>query len=556
MHELLELFVELTNRVGLIIMLAFVFSKTSAFKNVFVKKDALTFSEKVIMALFYGGLGILGSLSGIAFKGAIVNTRVIGVVVGGLLGGPLVGAMAGAFAGIHRYMIDPGGMTSFACAVSTIVEGVFAGYLSHRFWRTSKPVIFAWLTGSVAEILQMAILLLLVRPLAYAENLVSIISGPMIIMNAIGIAVFIAITQNIKQLQDSEAAFRAEQTLRIADRTSQFFRMGLTSEAAIAITDIILEMTDFSAVAMTDEVSILAHTGMGNDHKRVGENIETDMTRHVLMTGEPLINQNVHAINEFYSKHNLKSAILVPLKLKQKTVGTLKLYKDKENDIKRVDEELAIGLANLFSTQLELSQIEEEKSLRDKAELNALQAQINPHFLFNAINTIVSLIRTDPDQARELMIHLGDYYRNNMQFNKDMIPIKDELKHIEAYLKIEKARFGDKLQIIYEVDQEIERKVPPLLVQPLVENAVKHGIFPKESTGTIHIRVYEKDKFLRIEVEDDGVGMDGKINDDSIGLMNVEKRLKVIYGHDYEFDIESEKNNGTKVMVSIGEVSV
>jgi len=530
MHELLELFIELTNRVGLIIMLAFVFSKTRAFKSVFAQKNTLTFNEKLVMALFYGGLGILGTLSGIAFKGAIVNTRVIGVVVGGLLGGPLVGGLAGVFAGVHRYMIDPGGMTSFACAISTIVEGVFAGYLSHRFWQTSKPVLFAWLTGSVAEILQMTILLIIVRPFSYAENLVSIISGPMIIMNAIGIAVFVLVTQNIRQLKDSEAAFRAEQTLRIADRTAQYFKMGLTSEAAIAITEIIYEMTEFNAVAITNESSILAHTGIGNNHERVGESIETEMTKHVLLTGEPLINQNVSGINDFYATYNFKSAILVPLKLKYKTVGTLKLYKDKENNISRVDEELAIGLANLFTTQLELSQIDEERRLRDKAELNALQAQINPHFLFNAINTIVSLIRTNPDEARELMIHLGDYYRNNMQFNKDMISVRDELKHIEAYLKIEKARFGEKLQINYEISHDIDRKIPPLLIQPLVENAVKHGVFPKESCGTVTIRVKNDLEYLHIEVEDDGVGMSESVKGNNIGLSNVERRLKAIYG--------------------------
>jgi len=556
MHELLELFIELTNRVGLIIMLAFVFSKTRAFKSVFAQKNTLTFNEKLVMALFYGGLGILGTLSGIAFKGAIVNTRVIGVVVGGLLGGPLVGGLAGVFAGVHRYMIDPGGMTSFACAISTIVEGVFAGYLSHRFWQTSKPVLFAWLTGSVAEILQMTILLIIVRPFSYAENLVSIISGPMIIMNAIGIAVFVLVTQNIRQLKDSEAAFRAEQTLRIADRTAQYFKMGLTSEAAIAITEIIYEMTEFNAVAITNESSILAHTGIGNNHERVGESIETEMTKHVLLTGEPLINQNVSGINDFYATYNFKSAILVPLKLKYKTVGTLKLYKDKENNISRVDEELAIGLANLFTTQLELSQIDEERRLRDKAELNALQAQINPHFLFNAINTIVSLIRTNPDEARELMIHLGDYYRNNMQFNKDMISVRDELKHIEAYLKIEKARFGEKLQINYEISHDIDRKIPPLLIQPLVENAVKHGVFPKESCGTVTIRVKNDLEYLHIEVEDDGVGMSESVKGNNIGLSNVERRLKAIYGDLYEFEIDSEKDKGTKVRISIGEVSV
>jgi two-component system sensor histidine kinase LytS len=536
---MLNLLFELANRVGLLIMLAFVFSKTSVFKNILIRRKKLSFKEKLIMALFYGGLGILGSLSGIEFRGAIVNTRVIGVVIGGLLGGPTVGVLSGVIAGLHRYLIDPGGMTSFACTVSTIIEGLLAGYLSDRFQRSSKPVLFAWVTGSAAEIMQMVVIIVLARPYAYSSNLVSIIGVPMIVMNGIGIALFVAIIENIKQLQLSEAAFRAEQTLQIADKTTQYFKQGLNSNAAQQITEIIMEMTDFQAAAITDGTTVLAHTGMGKDHSRVGQEIETDMTRHVLLSGEPLINQNAEEMAILYTNYDLKCAIIVPLKLKAETIGTLKLYKDKENSISKVDEELAIGMAKLFSTQLELSQIEEKEALRAKAELDALQAQINPHFLFNAINTIVSLIRTEPDEARELLIHLGDYFRNNMQFNKEMIPISDELKNIEAYLKIEKARFGAKLLIDYDISETLDALIPP------------HGIFPKETQGEVKIKIYQ-DETLHLIVEDDGVGMSDDKKKDAIGLQNVKKRLHSIYGKNFKFDIESAKDKGTKVSIEIG----
>ena len=208
-------------------------------------------------------------------------------------------------------------------------------------------------------------------------------------------------------------------------------------------------------------------------------------------------------------------------------------------------------MAKLFSTQLELSQIEEKEALRAKAELDALQAQINPHFLFNAINTIVSLIRTEPDEARELLIHLGDYFRNNMQFNKEMIPISDELKNIEAYLKIEKARFGAKLLIDYDISETLDALIPPLLLQPIVENAVKHGIFPKETQGEVKIKIYQ-DETLHLIVEDDGVGMSDDKKKDAIGLQNVKKRLHSIYGKNFKFDIESAKDKGTKVSIEIG----
>lgn len=546
----MQLFFELANRVGLVIMLALVFSVTKVFKQVFVTKEALTLKDKLIMALFYGGLGILGSVSGIAFKGAIVNARVIGVVVGGLLGGPTVGLLSGVIAGAHRYFIDPVGMTSFACAISTISEGLLAGLLSERFKRSNNPVLAAWLIGTLAEILQMSMILIMVKPHDYAVSLVSIIGGPMIVMNAIGIALFIVIIENIKRIKDSEVASRAQQALKIADETTQYFKKGLNSKSSKVITNKILEMTDFKAVAITDKHKILAHAGFGEEHRESGHPIETDMTKHVLLTGEALINQNTKGVSCLYEKYKLNSAVVVPLKLKEDTIGTLKLYKEKENSISLVDEELARGLSNLFSTQLELSHIETQEALRQQAELNALQAQINPHFLFNAINTIVSLIRTDPNNARELLIHLGNYFRNNMQFNRETIPIKDELKNIDAYLKIEKARFGEKLWVEYNVASDLEFEIPPLLIQPLVENAVKHGIFPKVGQGTIKINIF-KDECINIVVQDDGVGMTKEKKKDAIGLKNVQQRLKTFYGDQYVFDIVSAEGEGTKVHIRL-----
>ncbi|MBN2797489.1 MAG: histidine kinase [Clostridia bacterium] len=544
------LFFELANRVGFLIMISFVFSRTKPFKHIFVTNIKLKFTDQLIMACVFGGLGILGTYTGIDFKGAIVNTRVIGVVVGGLIGGPIVGMLSGFIAGLHRYLIDPLGPTSISCAISTLVEGTLAGYLSISFVKSKNPILFAWVTGTVAEFLQMVIIIIVARPYAYATNLVSIIGMPMIIMNAIGISVFIAIVDNIKKLQDSEAALRAQQTLKIADETLQYFRRGL-KEGVKQVTEIIYQMTDFKAVVITDHERILGNAGILEAYNREGFPIETDMTRHVLETGHYLISQNTQGVNCLYKNLALNSAIIVPLKLKNKTVGTLKLYKSEVNGISIVDEELARGLGKLFSTQLELSQIEKEANLRTKAEIQALQAQINPHFLFNAINTIVSLIRTSPQDARNLLIHLGDYFRNNLQTTQAFINIKDELKHVETYLEIEKARFGDKLNVTYDLPDEMDFQIPPLMLQPIVENAVKHGIFPKADQGNVHIRIYFDEQFSWIQVEDDGVGMDMSKWREGFGLENVKKRLKAIYGDQHYFEIVSEPSQGTSVKIGL-----
>ncbi len=548
---MLNLFYELANRVGLIIMISFVFSRSSVFKKILLKKRELSLKEQIVMGLFFGGLGIIGTYTGISYSGAIVNTRVIGVVVGGLLGGPVVGVLAGASAGIHRFLIDPVGMTAISCAISTTCEGILAGMLSEKFSRSNNQVLFAWQVGITAEIMQMLIIFIIVRPLSYTSNLIGIIGVPMILMNAIGIAIFISIVGSIKKLQNSEAAFRAQQTLLIADQTLQYFRLGLSITSAKEISSIIYKMTDFKAVTITDKKVILAHSYARGVKDHIGEEIKTNITKHAIDTGEVLIEQNSNEIDSVFKSGKLKSIIVVPLKLKNDVVGTLKLYKEKEYAISIVDEEVAKGLGKLFSTQLEISRVGKQEELRTKAELKALQAQINPHFLFNAINTIVSMIRTTPTEARELLIHLGDYFRKNLQITKDFIHIIDEVKHIEAYLKIEKARFGEKLNIIYDIADNLDYYIPPLLIQPLVENAVKHGVFPKSSKGTILITMEEENDILYIIVEDDGVGMNFEINDDSIGLMNVRKRLKAVYNEGSNLNIVTEENVGTSVIVEI-----
>ncbi len=222
--------------------------------------------------------------------------------------------------------------------------------------------------------------------------------------------------------------------------------------------------------------------------------------------------------------------------------------------------ELALGLALLFSTQIELSKLDYQSELLAKAELKALQAQINPHFLFNAINTIVSLIRTQPDNARRLLIHLGNYFRKNLQQNTEEVNIHKEIEHINSYVEIEKARFGDNLKIIYDISEDVDCLLPPLLLQPIVENAIKHGVLEKIEGGTVEILAIDNDNETKIMVKDDGVGMSkelieslllGKIESDSIGLINVNNRLKNKYGEKYGLDIESEKDKGTTVTIRI-----
>lgn len=556
---LLLIFKSLSNRVGIIILLAFLMSKVNLFRRL-IAKEKIQIEDKILLSIIFGVYGIIGTYTGIHVDGAIANARVVGVFVGGLLGGPFVGILSGIIAGGHRFLVDIGGFTALACAISTIVEGIMAGYLKTRMDRAERKVLFALLTGMVAEAVQMIIILLVAKPFPQAWKLVEVIGIPMIIANGAGIALFISITDSIYRDLDTAAAYQAQLALKIATKSLQFFRKGLNETTAYETARIIKNMTHVKAVAFTDKEKVLAHVGTGEDHHKVGNSIMTNLTKDILKKGHSIVANSKEEIDCPDEHCKLKSAIIVPLWEENQIVGTLKLYKEEENSITKVETELAVGLAHLFSTQLELSKVDYQAELLAKSELKALQAQINPHFLFNAINTIVSLIRTHPNNARKLLINLGDYFRNNLQEVSEEVDLHKEIENINSYLELEKARFGEKLNIIYDIPQDLECKLPPLLLQPIVENAVKHGVLKKIEGGTIEIKARYSDIGVILTVRDDGVGMDEetlsslfnkKEGLSSIGLSNVNNRLVTKYGKGYGLKIESKLNKGTLVTMVI-----
>lgn len=552
---MLDLFIQLVYRVGFIIMIAFVFSKSSISKNI-ISDGNLTLNKKISLGIFFAILSIIGTYTGISFEGAIVNTRVIGAAVGGLIGGPITGIIAGAIAGLHRYLIDIDGFTAISCGISTTLEGLLAGLLSASFYRAQDKVTFAVALGIVAEVLQMVIILLIAKPFSDALHLVSIIALPMIFMNSVGIGIFINIIENIKKVSELEGAFRSYQTFLIADKTLGDLRSNLDYDSAQNIAETIFNATDFDAVSITNDEIILAHIGIGNDFYNVGQALDEGFV-------ETFLNENtgIH-INTNISFNNkdcpFEKSIIVPLLVSEEIIGTLKLFKGEKSATTQSDIELAKGLGNIFSTQLELSKLDYQKNLRIKAELHALQAQINPHFLFNAINTIVSLTRTNQEKARELLVYLSDYFRHNMNNEKDLITLEKELNHVNAYYKIEKARFGDKLISNFSNNIEGTIYVPPLIIQPIIENSIKHGILKKINGGAIDLSINSNNNEVFIEITDNGIGMTkekleevNKFGSNTVGINNVQKRLKTIFHEKASITIESQLNQGTKVLINL-----
>jgi len=205
--------------------------------------------------------------------------------------------------------------------------------------------------------------------------------------------------------------------------------------------------------------------------------------------------------------------------------------------------------------------LEEQERLLLQTRMEALQNQINPHFLFNTLNSVSSLVRFDPDTARDVIIKLATILRRLLNSGDAFVPLREELEFIDNYLDIEVVRFGrDKLQVVKELDAaSLDVMVPAMLLQPLVENSIKHGLAPKIEGGSIFIRSRLSDSKLIVEVEDDGVGMGAAhllekptgLGGTGIGMANVAERLKVLYGDTARMTIDSHEGKGTLIRLRI-----
>ena len=555
---ILELSFGLLERLGLIVIFAFIMSKTMFFKK-YVVSDSPSLAEKVLYGLFWGLLGILMTLLGTPVSGGVANSRTIPVLLSGIIGGPFVGVISGLIAGLHRMFFFQGGdLTAFSCGVSTVIAGLIGGYSKAKLDSKKNKYFYGFLLGIFVEVIQMALILILARPFEEAYALVEIIFLPMTFLNALGIGMFLLFIQQIYDENENASARMAHLSLQIANSTLQFLRKGLNEASAKAVAQIIYKLTDYDAVAITNNDQILSHIGVGEDHHIVGGHIWTEKTRKSIELGEIQFGQNRSEIGCSESHCKLSSVIVFPLKVNEKAIGTLKVYRIRENTVLKTDIELVKGLGALFSTQLELGLVEKQKSLRAKAELNALRAQIKPHFLFNALNAIMSLTRTDPDKARLLLQELSIVLRNGFKNNEPFVPLSEELRFIEAYLNIENARFPDKLKVEMYIEEGIDLLLPPLILQPLVENAVKHGIQKKQGVGTLKLNIHRVENDVQFSVIDDGVGMSFQNQDDhhkdveknkGIGLANVKERLMSIYNR--ELTIETSKDKGTAITFTI-----
>lgn len=522
---------QLFERAALLLIILFFLTRIPSFKQI-LQKESLTTKEFAVVTLLFCTFALFGTYSGIDVEGSLVNVRIIVITAGGILFGPWVGLVVGVVSGIHRYLIDIGGVTSIPCLITSIIAGLVSGYI-HLRTPKAKRWFIGILAGMACEALTMLLIIFMAQPTTLGNEIVSRIATPMI-LGQLNVGLIILLIQNVESEREGIAALQAKLALDIANKTLPYFR-SINTESLHKICAIIKEDIQADAVAITDSSSVLAYVGFGEDRYQLRHEIISDMTKQTIRSGEFMISN--HALDD--AMPGIQSLLIIPLKEREEVTGTLKIYYRKAHKITYPLQTMAVGLSQIISTLMEVSRVEEIKEMANKAELKALQTTIQPHFLFNALNAIGSSIRTRPDQARELIVNLSGYLRYNLELTDELIDIHKELEQVRNYVEIEKARFGNRLHVVYDVD-EVAVKIPSLIIQPLVENAIVHGILKERGPGTVTIYVKDTEEYIRIGVRDTGVGIrediikqviEERVPPNHIGLFNVYKRVKLIFGH-------------------------
>lgn len=337
-------------------------------------------------------------------------------------------------------------------------------------------------------------------------------------------------------------------------------RSGLTAEAAERTARLLRPLLGGDAVAITDREQLLAFVGPGADHHTVGDPPATAASAKVLASARTVTVRSRGKLGCPSPRCPLQTAVIAPLAIDGRVVGALKVYRVDGNPPSR---EVVEGMAGILALHLELAELDRERQLAADAKLDALRAQINPHFLFNTLNTIASKARTDSEEARQLLLRLSDFFRYAIRQDGHVAEFGQEYFFVRTYLSLEQARYGDRLKVRYDVDpQVLSAHVPVLTIQPLIENAVKHGLADKVGGGTVTLkaRVDPLARMTSIQVTDDGVGIPadvleqvsaGMSTDGGIGLRNISERLATLFGERYRLDVQSREGQGTVVDLRI-----
>jgi two-component system LytT family sensor kinase len=369
----------------------------------------------------------------------------------------------------------------------------------------------------------------------------------------LGIGVALLYARRAARQVASPGGRASYQTLHTTNLAAPFLRSGLNAESASRAAPHLRALLGTEGLLVADRDGTLLADNVDAEHSALLE----AAVRRVMDSGRPSSLSGPDLRCSKSGVCRLLTGVVVPLDVGSTVVGAMVA----------LDSVTSAGLlrlcgevAQFVSTQLELAELDRSRQRAVQAELRFLRAQISPHFIYNALTAIESFVRSDPDRARELLVSFADFTRYSFATHAQFTSIAEELRLVDIYLELERARFGDRLDVTLRVAPEtLGVHLPSLVLQPLVENAVRHGIEP---TGQGHLRidVSDVDSEAWIAIEDDGSGTDpthlqrilaGTSSSPSVGLRNVDERLRATFGDEFGLLVETQVGAGTKVTMRV-----
>ncbi len=358
--------------------------------------------------------------------------------------------------------------------------------------------------------------------------------------------------------------------LAVANELAPGLRSGLASGGNDGALMALCSMLGAQRIALTDTQQVLSAVGLVGDQPGItGGQVQRSTTgdRQIMFDVAPVLAGNGRLVSEGQLVGEGQpgdgsgfSVVICPVVIDNHVAGALAVYvapNDADLALVRATEEVA----RWVGTQVQLGELDRARATAAGAQLRALRAQISPHFLFNALNTIASFVRTDPDRARSLLIEFADFARYSFSTTGQFTTLADELRAIDTFVAIERARFGDRLTVQIRVAPEVLGvKIPFLVLQPLVENALQHGLYRKGGQGTLRIDAVDQGSEAVITLDDDGVGMSpldlaetfaGNRDSSGIGLRNVDERMRTVFGPSFGLVIETNVGAGTRITVRV-----
>ncbi|MDR3435806.1 sensor histidine kinase [Telmatospirillum sp.] len=552
----LNLLLPLLHQMSLCLLVAYALSRTRLF--IPLTRATIRWPQRGACYIVFSLFCIMGTLLGFPVILGIANTPAIGAVLGGLLGGPVVGLAVGLTGGLHRYSL--GGSFALAAALDIVAQGLLGGLAHLYLIRRGKirtlfnPFMAGFLTF-VGVVIELFIDLAVARPFNEALNTVGLIALPELVANSVGAAMFMEILVDRRELIERQSNAFSAKALAIAARADGVLHTGFNQENSMRVARIIYDQTGVGAVAITDREKILAFIGIGGDHHLPGTPITSPQTLQAIANNQVFYadGNEVSYQCSIVPNCRLGSCLVIPLVGEDRhVIGTIKLYEPKTKLFSTINRTLGEGIAKLLSNQILAGRYEQQKTLLIQAELKLLHAQVNPHFLFNTLNTISAVTDFDPGKARELIGDLSIFLRNNLKRPAEETSLSEEIEHVMAYLRIELARFSGQLSVDIDIPDAFRSvRLPSFTLQPLVENAIKHGTSQLFKAGRVRISARKEDRDLALDVEDNAGLYERRPDDDGLGISLVDRRIKNCYGNSYGVTITCKRDLSTLVTVRV-----